>query len=90
MKKAEHEQIQLQKSSLKSQRHIVQLRTVYCMAKMVFISARNFEPLMKLQQVNRCTHADDYYKKPEIVCEMETVLSPKVNYLGVTMTPDFF
>ena len=28
MKKAEHEQIQLQKSSLKSQRHIVQLCTV--------------------------------------------------------------
>ena len=47
MKKAEHEQIQLQKSSLKSQRHIVQLRTVYCMAKNG-ISARNFEPLMKL------------------------------------------
>ena len=57
MKKAEHEQIQLQKSSLKSQRHIVQLRTVYCMAKNG-ISARNFEPLMKLQQVNGCTHAD--------------------------------
>ena len=33
MKKAEHEQIQLQKSSLKSQRYIVQLRTVYCKAK---------------------------------------------------------
>ena len=48
MIKAEHEQIQLQKSSLKSQRHIVQLRTVYCMAKNG-ISARNFEPLMKLQ-----------------------------------------
>ena len=62
MKKAEHEQIQLQKSSLKSQRHIVQLCTVYCMAKNG-ISARNFEPLMKLQQVNGCTHADDYYKK---------------------------
>ena len=45
MRKAEHEQIQLQKSSLKSQRHIVQLRTVYCMAKNG-ISARNFEPLM--------------------------------------------
>ena len=77
MKKAEHEQIQLQKSSLKSQRHIVQLRTVYCMAKNG-ISARNFEPLMKLQQVNGCTHADDYYKKPEIVCEMETVLSDQI------------
>ena len=47
MKKAEHEQIQLQKSSLKRQRHIVQLRTVYCMAKNG-ISALNFEPLMKL------------------------------------------
>ena len=77
MKKAEHEQIQLQKSSLKSQRHIVQLCTVYCMAKNG-ISARNFEPLMKLQQVNGCTHADDYYKKPEIVCEMETVLSDQI------------
>ena len=77
MKKAEHEQIQLQKSSLKSQRHIVQLRTVYCMAKNG-ISARNFDPLMKLQQVNGCTHADDYYKKPEIVCEMETVLSDQI------------
>ena len=77
MKKAEHEQIQLQKSSLKSQRHIVQLRIVYCMAKNG-ISARNFEPLMKLQQVNGCTHADDYYKKPEIVCEMETVLSDQI------------
>ena len=42
MKKDEHEKIQLQKSSLKSQRHIVQLRTVYCMAKNG-ISARNFE-----------------------------------------------
>ena len=53
MKKAEHEQIQLQKSSLKSQRHIVQLRTVYCMAKNG-ISARNFEPLMKLYFILIC------------------------------------
>ena len=56
MKKAEHEQIQLQKSSLKSQRHIVQLRT---------------------------------FKRS--VCDpLKLKMTPKVNYLGVTMTPEIF
>ena len=58
MKKAEHEQIQLQKSSLKSQHHIVQLRTVFC--------------------------------KRSVCDPLKLKMTPKVNYLGVTMTPENF
>ena len=36
---------------------------------------------MKLQQVNGCTHADD---------PLKLKMTPKVNYLGVTMTPENF
>ena len=77
IKKAETEKIKLQESSVKIKRHVVQLRTVY-MAKNG-ISARNFEPLMKLQQVSGCPNLDDYYKKTEIVVEMETVLADQVS-----------
>ena len=33
---------------------------------------------MTLQHENRCSLADDYYKKPEKVTEMETVLADQV------------
>ena len=68
---------QMKQSDEKTKRHITQLRTVYCMAKNG-ISARNFMPLMKLQQDNGCEYADPYYNKPEIVSEMETVLSDQI------------
>lgn len=68
---------QIQTSTIQTQRHVVQLRTVYCMAKNG-ISARNFPELMKLQQENGCSLADDYYKKPEIIVEMESVLSDQI------------
>ena len=67
----------MKQSDEKTKRHITQLRTVYCMAKKG-ISARNFVPLMKLQQDNGCEYADQYYNKPEIVSEMETVLSDQI------------
>ena len=34
---------------------------------------------MKLQQVSGCPNLDDYYKKTEIVVEMETVLADQVS-----------
>ena len=77
MKIAEREHEKLQTSGLNVQRHVVQLRTVYCMAKNR-ISARNFPALMKLQQENGCSLADEYYTKPEIVSEMEYVLADQV------------
>ena len=78
VKNAESEQQKLIDSSVQTKRHVTQLRTVYCMAKNG-ISARNFEALMKLQQDNGCSFADEFYKKPEIVTEMETVLADQIN-----------
>ena len=67
----------IQTSSVKTRRHVAQLRTVYCMAKHG-ISARTFPALMKLQQENGCSDASEYYTKPEVVVEMETVLSEQI------------
>ncbi|XP_033725145.1 zinc finger protein 862-like [Pecten maximus] len=39
------------------------------------IAADNFCDLMELQRVNGCSAADDYYKKPEIIVEMETAIA---------------
>ena len=53
--------------------HIVQLRTVYVMTKNN-IAADNFIPIMELQAANGFSDASAFYKKPEIVSEMESVL----------------
>ena len=66
------------KSAESTKRHIVQLRTVYCMAKNG-ISASNFVPLMQLQKDNECLCADQFYTKPEIVCEMEQVINNQIH-----------
>ncbi|KAJ8303281.1 hypothetical protein KUTeg_019677 [Tegillarca granosa] len=66
-----------QNSDGQTKRHIVQLKTVYCMAK-CGISARNFGNSMQLQQENGCKFADDYFVKPETVTEMETVLGDQI------------
>lgn len=55
-------------------RHVVQLRTVYVMTKNN-IAAVNFIPIMELQVANGCSDASVFYKKPEIVSEMESVLT---------------
>ena len=55
-------------------RHIVQLRTVYVMTK-TNIAANNFIPIMELQAANGCSDASVFYKKPEIISEMESVLA---------------
>ena len=52
--------------------HIVQLRIVYVFAKN-YIAADNFIPVMELQAANGCSDASTFYKKPEIVSEMESV-----------------
>ena len=57
-----------------TRRHIVQLRTVYVMTKNN-IAADNFIPIMELQAANGCSDASAFYKKPEIVSEMESVLA---------------
>ena len=57
-----------------TRRHIVQLRTVYVMTKNN-IAADNFIPIMELQAANGCSDASVFYKKPEIVSEMESVLA---------------
>ena len=57
-----------------TRRHIVQLRTVYVMTKNN-IAADNFIPIMELQAANGCSDASVFYKKPEIISEMESVLA---------------
>jgi len=57
-----------------TRRHIVQLRMVYVMMKNN-IAADNFIPIMELQAANGCSDASVYYKKPEFVSEMESVLA---------------
>lgn len=60
--------------SMKTQRHVTQLRTVYTMAK-ENIASDKFLSLMELQQVNGCSSAEEFYKKPEIVSEMEEAIA---------------
>ena len=57
-----------------TRRHIVQLRTVYVMRKNN-IAADNFIPIMELQAANGCSNASVFYKKPEIISVMESVLA---------------
>ena len=57
-----------------TRRHIVQLRTVYVMTKNNS-AADNFIPIMELQAANGCSDPSVFYKKPEIVSEMESVLA---------------
>ena len=57
-----------------TRRHIVQLRTVYVMTKNN-IAADNFIPIMELQAANGCSDCSVFYRKPEIVSEMEYVLA---------------
>lgn len=57
-----------------TRRHIVQLRTVQVMTKNN-IAADNFIPIMELQAANGCSDASVFYKKPEIISEMESVLA---------------
>ncbi|XP_060063627.1 uncharacterized protein C17orf113-like [Ylistrum balloti] len=64
-------------TDVKTKRHVVQLRTVYIMAKNN-IAANNFSNLMELQQLNECRFADDYYTKPEIINEMETAIAAEI------------
>ena len=49
-----------------------------CVMSQKGIPANDFEDLMGLQKANGCENADIYYTKPEIVCEMETVLSDQI------------
>ena len=56
-------------------RHIVQVRTVYIMTKNN-TAAYKFIPVMELQTANGCSDASVFfYKKPEIVLEMESLLA---------------
>jgi len=57
-----------------TRRHVVQLRTVYVMMKNN-IAADNFIPIIELQAANGCSDASVFYKKPEIVSDMESVLA---------------
>ena len=56
---------------------MVQLRTVYVISQKG-IPANDVGDLMELQKANGCENADIYYTKPEIVCEMETVISDQI------------
>ena len=57
-----------------TRRHIVQHRTVFVMRKNN-IAADNFIPIIELQAAYGCSDASVFYKKPEIVSEMECVLA---------------
>ena len=57
-----------------TRRHVVQLRTVYVMMKNN-IAPDNFIPIMELQAAIGCSDTSVFYKKPEIVSEMESVLA---------------
>ena len=60
-----------------TKRHMVQIRTAYVMAQNG-IPANNFTDLMELQKANWCENADIFYSKPEVVGEMELVLSDQI------------
>ena len=60
-----------------TKRHMVQIRTAYVMAQNG-IPANNFTDLMELQKANGCENADIFYSKPEVVGEMELVLSDQI------------
>jgi len=57
-----------------TRRHVVQLRTVYVTMKNN-IAADNFIPIMELKAAIGCSDASVFYKKPDIVSEMESVLA---------------
>ena len=87
VKNVEDINLNLFKTDKLTRQHMVQLRTVYVMSQKG-IPANDFEDLMELQKANGCENADIFYTKPEIVCEMETVLSDQIEKTLITDIKD--